>query len=147
MKRSCRYVMEPSLLCEEDCFTTHFKSSPLGVCDVLASDEHHRVCREWLMARDQDSWWLIWLSLLDDNSGEAPEALHCHTVQATLARARRAALAKAQKEEAEEKLSSDHVAEDAARRREAERRHAREDQGGKASGCEVISTSSAVHNI
>ena len=55
-------------------------------------------------------------------------------MQATLARARRAALAKAQKEEAEEKLSVDHVAEEAARRREAERRRAREDQGGESAG-------------
>ena len=86
------------------------------------------------MARDHISWWFVWLILHDDNSGEAPKFLHCHTVQATLARARRAALAKAQKEEAEEKLSTDHVAEDAARRREGERRRAREDQGGNLSG-------------
>ena len=99
------------------------------------------------MAGSHHSWWHVWLILHDHNSGEAPRILHCHTVQATLARARRAALAKAQKEEAEEKLSSDHVAEDAARRREGERRRAREDQGGKASGCKVISTSSAVHDV
>ena len=86
------------------------------------------------MARDKLSRCLSWLSWPKGNSGEASEFLHCHTVQATLARARRAALAKAQKEEAEEKLSVDHVAEEAARRREAERRRAREDQGGESSG-------------
>ena len=83
------------------------------------------------MTRDWISWCLCWLILQKDNNGKAPDFLHCHTVQATLARARRAALAKAQKEEAEEKLSTDHIAEEAARRREAERRRAQEDQGGE----------------
>ena len=90
--------------------------------------------RESQIARDQISWCPSWLILHNDNSGKAPKYLHCHTLQATLARARRAALAKAQKQEAEEKLSSDHVAEEAARRREGERRRAREDQGGESSG-------------
>ena len=38
--------MEPSLLCEEDCFIVHFKDSSSGECDVLALCEHHGVCEE-----------------------------------------------------------------------------------------------------
>ena len=57
----------------------------------------------------------------------------CHAAaQATLARARRAALSKVQKQEAdEEKPSLDSIAEEAARRREAARQ--REMQGGEPS--------------
>jgi len=52
-------------------------------------------------------------------------------VQATLARARRAALNKAQKQEAdEEKPSSDMIAEEAARQREAAGRNAVNSEGG-----------------
>ena len=54
-------------------------------------------------------------------------------MQATLARARRAALSRAQKAEADdEKPSLDEIAEEAARRHEAEeRRRAEENQGGE----------------